>query len=166
MELNPEIDSRGMRSDAKVKQRKMKYKSRESAFVEKKSKLIKSDDMEMQYVPNCSKVSLCGWARNDRAKLSRFPSTSRLLSSLGQSSSQAVVSKRKSIAYEQVYENQYKKRTSTNRLENFQPLRFEIRDNLIEEILHVPFDLEKMKTSFGTLDEYLDCIIKLTREDY
>jgi hypothetical protein len=156
-----------MRSDAI--QRKMKNKRRESSFEGKKGKLIKSDDMEMQHVPNCSKDSLPGWTSNERPKLSRFPSTSQLLSSLGQTSSQTVVTKRKSFADEHVDENHYKKRTTTNRLENFDEfelLRFEIRDNLIDEILSVPYDLEKMKTSFGTLDEYLDCIIKLTREDY
>jgi hypothetical protein len=131
-----EIDSCGMRSDAIVKQRKNKNKSRESAFVEKKSELIKSDDTEMQHVPHCRKDSITGWTSNDRPKLSRFPTTSRLLSSLGQTSSQAVVSKRKAFTDEQVDETQYKKRTSTNRLENFdpiEPLRFEIRDNLIDE---------------------------------
>ncbi len=98
----------------------------------------------MQHVPNCSKDSLSGWASNDRPKLSRFPSTSRLLSSLGQTSSQTVVPKRKSFADEQVDENHYKKRATTNRFDNFdafEPLRFEIRDNLIDEILSVPYDL-------------------------
>jgi hypothetical protein len=75
----------------------------------------------MQHVPHCSKDSITGWTSNDRPKLSRFPSTSRLLSSLEQTSSQAVVSKRKAFTDEQVDETQYKKRTSTSRLENFDP---------------------------------------------
>ncbi len=69
-------DSRGMRSDAIVKHKKKKYESEESACIEKKSKLIKSDDTEIQHVPVCSKDSLSERSSNDRPKFSRFPSMS------------------------------------------------------------------------------------------